>query len=114
MTQKQQKKPKKTTLHAQQLLNIKQFVPLHMNDDAHAIESDDGRLYVYLMLRPDNISVLGRGEILSKIRSLQNVIENLPDMQILCVLLHRATKTTSGITASLPNPQEIQSSPVSA
>jgi len=43
MTQKQQKKPKKTTLHAQQLLNIKQFVPLHMNDDAHAIESDDGR-----------------------------------------------------------------------
>ena len=85
MPQQKNRKTKKAALSTQQVLNIRQFVPLHVNDDAYAIEGDDDRLYVYLMLRPDNISVLGRGEILSKIRSLQNVIENIPDMQILCV-----------------------------
>ena len=85
MPQQKNPKTKKAALSTQQILNIRQFVPLHVNDDAYAIEGDDGRLYVYLMLRPDNISVLGRGEILSKIRNLQNIIENLPDMQTLCV-----------------------------
>ena len=85
MPQQKNPKTKKAALSTQQILNIRQFVPLHVNGDAYAIEGDDGRLYVYLMLRPDNISVLGRGEILSKIRNLQNIIENLPDMQTLCV-----------------------------
>ena len=66
MPQQKNRKTKKAALNTQQVLNIRQFVPLHVNDDAYAIEGDDDRLYVYLMLRPDNISVLGRGEILRK------------------------------------------------
>lgn len=61
------KSQNKAALATQQLLNIKQFVPLRISDDGScAIEGDDGQLYVYLLLRPDNISVLGRTEILAK------------------------------------------------
>ena len=66
MPQQKNPKTKKAALSTQQILNIRQFVPLHVNDDAYAIEGDDGRLYVYLMLRPDNISVLGREKFFQK------------------------------------------------
>lgn len=80
------KKQSKAAIYTQQLLNISRFVPLQLNESkACAIEGEDRRLYVYIMLRPDNISVLGRGEILSKIRSLQVVLENLADVQFLCI-----------------------------
>lgn len=80
------KSQNKAALATQQLLNIKQFVPLRISDDGScAIEGDDGQLYVYLLLRPDNISVLGRTEILAKIRNLQVVLENVPELQFLCI-----------------------------
>lgn len=80
------RKSSKSALSTQQLLNLKQFVPLQTGDgEACAIEGENGRLYVYLILRPVNISVIGHGEVLSKIRSLQNVLENQPDIQFLCV-----------------------------
>lgn len=82
-------KSKKTTkqeLHTQQLLNLKQFVPLRIGEsNAVAVEGEDGTLYTYLMLRPDNISVLGRGEVLAKIRNLQHVLEDIAEIQILCL-----------------------------
>lgn len=79
-------KPNKAAMHTQQLLNLKRFVPLRSNDDTTcAIEGEDGMLYIYLMVQPVNISVLGRSEVLARIRYLQNVLENIPKMQFLCI-----------------------------
>ena len=60
---KSNKKNDKKESATQQLLNLKQFVPLQIGDNgAVAIEGEDGMLYTYIMLRPDNISGLGRSE----------------------------------------------------
>ena len=37
------------------------------------------------MLRPDNISVLGRSEVLAKIRNLQNILSDVAELQMLCM-----------------------------
>ena len=53
---KSNKKNDKKESATQQLLNLKQFVPLQIGDNgAVAIEGEDGMLYTYIMLRPDNI-----------------------------------------------------------
>lgn len=83
---KSNKKNDKKESATQQLLNLKQFVPLQIGDNgAVAIEGEDGMLYTYIMLRPDNISVLGRSEVLAKIRNLQNVLSDVAELQMLCM-----------------------------
>ena len=53
---KSNKKNDKKESATQQLLNLKQFVPLQIGDNgAVAIEGEDGMLYTYIMLRPENI-----------------------------------------------------------
>ena len=80
------KKQSKAAIYTQQLLNISRFVPLQLNESkACAIEGEDRRLYVYIMLRPDNISVLGRSEVLAKIRNLQNILSDVAELQMLCM-----------------------------
>lgn len=83
---KSNKKNDKKESATQQLLNLKQFVPLQIGDNgAVAIEGEDGMLYTYIMLRPDNISVLGRSEVLAKIRNLQNILSDVAELQMLCM-----------------------------
>lgn len=83
---KSNKKNNKKESATQQLLNLKQFVPLQIGDNgAVAIEGEDGMLYTYIMLRPDNISVLGRSEVLAKIRNLQNILSDVAELQMLCM-----------------------------
>ena len=78
---KSNKKNDKKESATQQLLNLKQFVPLQIGDNgAVAIEGEDGMLYTYIMLRPDNISVLGRSEVLAKIRNLQNILSDVAEL----------------------------------
>ncbi len=77
---KSNKKNDKKESATQQLLNLKQFVPLQIGDNgAVAIEGEDGMLYTYIMLRPDNISVLGRSEVLAKMQNNEQL--PLTDMQ---------------------------------
>lgn len=106
---KSNKKNDKKESATQQLLNLKQFVPLQIGDNgAVAIEGEDGMLYTYIMLRPDNISVLGRSEVLAKIRNLQNILSDVAELQMLCMSsaakLRRITSVTTDISQKPPNP----------
>lgn len=105
---KSNKKNDKKESATQQLLNLKQFVPLQIGDNgAVAIEGEDGMLYTYIMLRPDNISVLGRSEVLAKIRNLQNILSDVPSCKC-CACprrkITRITSVTTDISQKPPNP----------
>lgn len=105
---KSNKKNDKKESATQQLLNLKQFVPLQIGDNgAVAIEGEDGMLYTYIMLRPDNISVLGRSEVLAKIRNLQNILSDVAELQMLCMSRRKITRiisVTTDISQKPPNP----------
>ena len=104
---KSNKKNDKKESATQQLLNLKQFVPLQIGDNgAVAIEGEDGMLYTYIMLRPDNISVLGRSEVLAKIRNLQNILSDVAELQMLCMssAQNYEDNVTTDISQKPPNP----------
>ena len=80
------KNTSKEQLYTQQMINLKRFVPLSLGDGKSVgIETEDGKLLVYLQLRPDNISVLGRTEVLARIRNLQNVLQDIAEIEMLCI-----------------------------
>ena len=106
---KSNKKNDKKESATQQLLNLKQFVPLQIGDNgAVAIEGEDGMLYTYIMLRPDNISVLGRSEVLAKIRNLQNILSDVAELQMIIngLLSERIQTLLKYATTSLEPEQE--------
>ena len=101
---KSNKKNDKKESATQQLLNLKQFVPLQIGDNgAVAIEGEDGMLYTYIMLRPDNISVLGRSEVLA----FKIFFQMLPSCKC-CACprrkITRITSVTTDISQKPPNP----------
>ena len=51
MPQQKNPKTKKAALSTQQILNIRQFVPLHVNGDAYAIEGEDGCTFILCFAR---------------------------------------------------------------
>lgn len=80
------KKSKKALLQTQQLVDLKQLIPLKIGEDGCcAVQTEHGDLLVYILIQPDNISVLGSGVVLEHIRNLQNILQDTAELELLCL-----------------------------